>query len=106
MPVYLMIEIAVRDRELYQEYVAKVPAIIEQYGGKYLVRGGRVIPLMGGWNPERVILIEFDRIEKVQSCYQSKEYLEIAPLREHSTTARSIIIEGYPPVDTSGKSSR
>jgi uncharacterized protein (DUF1330 family) len=106
MPVYLIVEIAVRDRELYQEYVAKAPAIIEQYGGKYLARGGRVTPMMGGWSPERVILIEFDSIEKLQSCFQSKEYLEIAPLREQSTTARSIIIEGYPPDDTSSRSSK
>jgi uncharacterized protein (DUF1330 family) len=106
MPVYLIIEIAVKDRELYEEYVAKLPAIIEAYGGKYLARGGRVTPMMGGWNPERVILIQFDSIEKVQSCFQSKGYLEIAPLRDQSTTARSIIIEGYQPDDTSGRSSK
>jgi uncharacterized protein (DUF1330 family) len=106
MPVYLIIEIAVKDRKLYEEYVAKVPAIIEGYGGKYLARGGRVTPLMGGWSPERIILIKFESIEKVRSCFQSKEYLEIAPLREQSTTARSIIIEGYPPDDISGRSSK
>jgi uncharacterized protein (DUF1330 family) len=97
MPVYLIIEITVKDRELYSEYVEKVPAIIEKYGGKYLARGGRVTPLMGGWNPERIILIEFDTVKQIHKCFQAKEYLEIAPLREQSTTSRSIIVEGYAP---------
>jgi uncharacterized protein (DUF1330 family) len=40
MPVYLIIEIAVKDRKLYIQYVEKVPAIIEKYGGRNLARGG------------------------------------------------------------------
>jgi uncharacterized protein (DUF1330 family) len=97
MPVFLIIEIAIKDRELYSHYVEKVPAIIEKHGGRYLARGGTVTPLMGDWNPERVILIEFDTAEQIHKCFQSPEYLEIAPLREQSTTSRSIIVEGYSP---------
>jgi uncharacterized protein (DUF1330 family) len=95
MPVYLIIEVEPKDRELYAQYVEKVLSIIEKYGGRYLIRGGRVIPLMGDWNPERVILIAFDDIDQIRECFQSREYLEIAPLRERSTTSRSIIVEGY-----------
>jgi uncharacterized protein (DUF1330 family) len=94
MSVYLLIEITVKDRELYSKYVQAVPSIIEKHGGKYLARGGNVTPLMGGWNPERIILIEFDDIEHVHKCFRSPEYLEIAPLREQSTASRSIIFEG------------
>ena len=97
MSVYLIIEITVKDRELYSKYVEKVPAIIKEYGGKYLARGGSVTPLMGGWNPERIILIEFGTVEQIHKCFQAKEYLEIAPFREQSTTSRSIIVEGYAP---------
>lgn len=93
MSVYLLIEITVKDREIYSKYVQAVPSIIEKYGGRYLARGGNVTPLMGGWNPERIILIEFDDIEHVHKCFRSPEYLEIAPLREHSTVSRSIIFE-------------
>jgi uncharacterized protein (DUF1330 family) len=97
MPVYLIVEIAVKDRDLYSQYVEKVPALIEKHGGRYLARGEKVKPLMGDWNPERIILIEFDSIEQIHGCFHSKEYLEIAPLREQSTVSKSIIVEGYAP---------
>jgi uncharacterized protein (DUF1330 family) len=57
MSVYLIIEIAVKNREMYLQYVQKVPPIIEKHGGRYLARGGAITPLMGDWNPERIILI-------------------------------------------------
>ncbi len=94
MAVYLLIEITIKDRELYSKYVEMVPLIIEKHGGRYLARGGKVTPLLGDWKPERLILIEFDSIEQIHECFRSKEYLEIAPFREQSTISRSIIVEG------------
>jgi uncharacterized protein (DUF1330 family) len=51
----------------------------------------------GNWNPERVILIEFDSLERVQACFRSPEYLQLAPLRERSTMSRAIVVEGCEP---------
>ena len=95
MAVYLIIEIAVKNREMYLQYIQRVPTIIRKYGGRYLVRGGTVTPLMGDWNPERVILIEFESVDQIQKCFGSPEYREIAPLREQSTISKSIIVEGF-----------
>lgn len=97
MSVYMIIEIEIRNNELYSKYVNKVPEVIEKYGGRYLIRGGKVTPLSGNWNPERIILIEFETIEQLQECFKSTEYLELAPLRKQSTIGRSIIVEGYLP---------
>jgi uncharacterized protein (DUF1330 family) len=94
MPVYLIIDVAVTDPELYAEYVEQVPAVVERYGGRYLARGGDVVPLTADWRPQRIILIEFDSIDQVRDCFTSPEYLALAPLREESTTSRAIIIEG------------
>jgi uncharacterized protein (DUF1330 family) len=95
MPVYMIIEIEIRNPELYSGYVEAVPQVVETYGGRYLVRGGQVTPLSGDWNPERVIVIEFESAEQLQRCFTSPEYLQIAPLREQSTVSRSIIVEGH-----------
>ena len=94
MPVYLMIEIAITDQEMYAEYVEKVAAVVQRYGGRYLVRGGNVVSLAGDWCPQRIILVEFEAIEQIQKCFTSPEYLDLAPLRERSTTSRAIILEG------------
>lgn len=97
MPVYLIIDITIKDQEVYAEYVDQVPAVVERYGGRYLVRGGGVTPLSGDWHPERIIVVEFDGIEQIQDFLGSPEYLALAPLRKQSTTSRSIIVEGSAP---------
>jgi uncharacterized protein (DUF1330 family) len=99
MPAYLILEIEIKNKKLYSKYIERVPEIIEKYGGRYLVRGGKVTPVSGNWNPERIVVIEFDTVEQVQKCFQSPEYREIAPLREQSTISKSIIVEGYSPPD-------
>ena len=97
MPVYMIIEIKIMDYELYTKYVEKVPEIIKKHGGRYLVRGGEVIPMFGNWNPERIVLIEFDNEEQLRNCFNSPEYLKIAPFRENSTITKSVIVNGCLP---------
>jgi uncharacterized protein (DUF1330 family) len=99
MPVYLIIEITITDPEMYSRYVGKVFDIVSGYGGRYLARGGKITPLSGNWQPQRIILIEFDTAEQVEKCFGSAEYLELAPLREQSTTSRAIIVDGCSSVD-------
>jgi len=95
----MIVEVEITNNEMYSEYVEKVPEIISRYGGRYLVRGGKVTSLTGNWNPEKIILIEFETIEHLQRCFESAEYLEIAPLREQSTNSKAIILEGFLPRD-------
>jgi uncharacterized protein (DUF1330 family) len=96
-PVYLIAEVEVVNPELYARYAESVPAIIKKYGGRYLVRGGRVSPMSGDWNPQRLIVMEFESAEQLKRCFASPEYLEILPLREQSTASRAIVVEGYSP---------
>lgn len=92
MSAYVIIDIKVLDTDSYSDYVRKVPPIIEKYGGRYLVRGGEITTLSGGWHPERVILLEFDSAEQVNNWLTSPEYAEITSLREKSTESKAILI--------------
>ena len=95
MSLYMVVEIEVKDPELYEEYVEKVYDIVTKYGGKYLVRGGSITPTSTSWIPDRLIIIEFQNKKQVKDCFQSSEYLELAPLREKSTLSKTILVEGY-----------
>ena len=97
MSVYLIIDIAIIDQEVYAEYVEKVSGVVEKYGGRYLVRGGEVFPVAGDWHPKRIVIVEFENPEQVQEFYASPEYLALAPLREASASIRAIITEGFEP---------
>lgn len=94
MSVYAIIEITIKDKDTYFNYVDRVRAIVEKYKGRYLIRGGKVTPFLGNWHPERIILIEFPSSEDFAKCFGSQEYKEIAPLRECSTISRSVLVEG------------
>jgi uncharacterized protein (DUF1330 family) len=94
MAVYLIVDVSVLDPEVYAEYVERVPLVVEQYGGRYLSRGGEVVPLSGGWRPQRIILVEFYNMEQVHDFFSSPEYQPLALLRERATDSRAIIVEG------------
>lgn len=93
MSVHVIIDIKVLNKDMYAEYVRKVPPIIQKYGGRYLARGGKITPLSGTWHPERVIILEFDNAGQVNNWLTSPEYAEVASLRENSTISNSIMLE-------------
>ena len=95
MSVYMIIEIEIKDEKLYAEYVQRVPEVIAKHGGKYLARGAAT-PLSGNWNPERIIVIEFESLEDLKKCFASSEYRKLAPIREQSAVGKSIAIEARP----------
>ena len=95
MGVYFIAEIQqIHDRESYSKYAKAAFEIVKKYGGKYHIRGGKATAYFGGWEPGRLVVVEFDSQEKLHQCFQSAEYRAIAPLRENSTTGRAIIAEG------------
>jgi|WetSurMetagenome_2_1015567.scaffolds.fasta_scaffold402860_2 uncharacterized protein (DUF1330 family) len=95
MPVYLLIEINVRDYELYSEYTTQVLPLVERYGGSYLIRGGEVFPVSGDWRPERLVLVQFETMDLVQDFLTSSEYQALIPLRLRASTSRALIAEGF-----------
>ena len=95
MPVYFIAEVQeITDQTSYLEYVEFAEKIVKKHGGKYLVKGGNSITVSGDWEPIKIIVIEFEDIEKLRSCFSSDDYKAIAPLRQKSTTGRAIAVEG------------
>tara|TARA_B100001113_G_scaffold344586_1_gene333186 strand:+ start:496 stop:783 length:288 start_codon:yes stop_codon:yes gene_type:complete len=59
--------------EKLKEYALKAKPAIENFSGKFLVRGGRNRTNEGMDTP-RVIVVEFPNYDKALECYDSKEY--------------------------------
>jgi uncharacterized protein (DUF1330 family) len=97
MAYYMVLEIEVQDPTAYADYVSRVPETVAKYGGRYLVRGGAVQPLIGGWQPERLVILEFPTRERMQEWNASAEYQELAAIRERSTRGRAIGVQGCRP---------
>ena len=87
--VYMLIDISVKDPVIYREYVSKAVPIIQRYGGRYLAKCDNVISFSGNWNPERMVIIEFERLDLLRQCFNSEDYKKISYLREQSTEGKS-----------------
>ena len=94
MAAYVIADIDIIDPAAYEEYRARVPGVIAQYGGKYAARGGKVEPLEGGWAPKRIALLEFPSLEQAQKWYRSPEYAPLIKLRQKASRGKVIIVEG------------
>lgn len=59
MTAYLVVELAITDPVAFARYRELVHPTVAAYDGRYLVRGGAMVPLEGDWHPERVTIIAF-----------------------------------------------
>ena len=94
MAAYLIVDITVRDEEHYAAYRARVTDQIQQYGGEYLVRGGRIERLEGDWQPSRVVVIRFESISAARRWWESDDYAELKAIRQATTDTNMIVVEG------------
>jgi uncharacterized protein (DUF1330 family) len=94
MAAYVIGEIEVTDPSLYDDYRKQVLATVQKYGGRFIVRGGRVEPLEGGWAPKRVVVLEFPSLEQAHKWYRSPEYAPLITLRQKAARGRLLLVEG------------
>ena len=94
MPGYVVAEVDVTDPATFAKYAEKAPGTIAQYGGHYVIRGGKFDSIEGD-APKRFVVIQFDSVEKAKAWEDSPEYSAIKPIRHSSAKSRVFIIEGY-----------
>ena len=94
MAAYLVAELEITDPAVFEEYRKRVAATISAHGGRYLARGGTLESLEGGWNPKRMVILEFPSLAQAKTWYGSPEYQELLKLRLRSSKSKVVLIEG------------
>jgi uncharacterized protein (DUF1330 family) len=94
MPAYVIAEIEITNPDGYKEYTALVPATVAQYGGRFIVRGGKAHVLEGEWPERRRVVIEFASVEAARKWWDSPEYQKPKALRKANSKGRLLLIEG------------
>ena len=92
----MVVRIDVTDWEQYRKYTAVTPGIVARYGGKFIVRGGRMETVEGPEEERRIVILEFPSWEDAQSFYHSPEYSEARRIREGAAEGQFLLIEGAP----------
>lgn len=94
MAVYLILDTEVHNADAYEEYKQKAQPLVEKYGGRYLVRGGKHQVVAGDWNPTRLVLLEFPSLEALQQLESSPEYQPVKAIRLANATSNAVVVEG------------
>jgi len=94
MAAYVLAEIEITNPDGYKAYTTAVPATIEKYGGKFLVRGGNIHVLEGDWPQRRRVLIEFPSVDVARRWWDSTDYEKPKAMRRANSKGRLILLEG------------
>jgi uncharacterized protein (DUF1330 family) len=70
-----------------------MPAALATAGGHYVIRTQKFTSFDGN-PPERLVVIAFDSVEKVQAWHNSAAQKEIDAARAKSTDSLSFMVEG------------
>jgi uncharacterized protein (DUF1330 family) len=94
MPAYLIARVQVNDAAAYEEYKRLAAAAIEKFGGRYRARGGTTVTLEGAEEKSRVVIVEFDSLEKAKEWYGSKDYQKAIAARSGCATVQFLVVDG------------
>ena len=94
MTAYLIVDVAIRDPQRYEDYKQKVPALIERHGGEYLVRGGAHEVLEGTWQPSRLVLFRFPNRDAIKAFLADPEYQPLAAVRHSIADSSLVAVDG------------
>ena len=91
---YWIARVDVHNEDGYKPYMVANLGIFKQFGGRYLVRGGKSESVEGG-SRSRNVVIEFPDYANALACYLSPEYQNNIKVRQPHAVAEIVIIEGY-----------
>lgn len=94
MAAYVVVDAKSSDPERMAEYRRLSLLAVTKFGGRYLVRGGAYEVLEGDWRPERLVVVEFESMEKAKAFYDSPEYVAARRARAGCSRFDMLLVEG------------
>lgn len=94
MSAFIIVDITINDPQEYEAYKKLTPASITAFNGKFVVRGGQTETLEGGWEPGRMVVLEFPSVQQAKAWWASAEYAPAKTIRHRSASTKMIVVEG------------
>ena len=76
------------------DYVKRINATLEPYGGRFRVHGTPRLEVLEGEWTDSLIVIEFPDYERGKAWYESPEYQELIPLRADNSEGDIFLVDG------------
>ncbi|MDH6143216.1 MULTISPECIES: DUF1330 domain-containing protein [Kitasatospora] len=77
------------------EYLERIDATLDDFGGRFIVHGNPIELVEGSWDGN-LIIIEFPDLERARAWYDSPQYQEILPLRTENSVSDTLLVGGMP----------
>jgi uncharacterized protein (DUF1330 family) len=97
MSVYVIAQGKIENRELLDQYGAKVGPTIKSHQGRVVAYDEEPEVVEGSIVHPRTVILEFPSMTAFYAWYDSPEYQEILPLRLNSTPGTLIVVKGFKP---------
>ena len=94
MTAYAISEVEMRDLDGFEAYRTLAAKTVAQYGGRYLVRGGKAELAEGNLPPQAIVIVEFLSMARLKEWYASPEYAEALKIRAGALERRLLFVEG------------
>lgn len=95
MPAYMIVTAKIHDRDAFiQGYGAAAGALVEQFGGRYVLRGPGARLLEGEFGDgASMVISEWPDMAAAEAFWTSPEYAEAKKLREGIADVQVVLIE-------------
>jgi uncharacterized protein (DUF1330 family) len=77
------------------DYLLRIDATLDPFGGRFLVHGTLPEVLEGRW-PGVLVVIGFPDLDAARAWYHSPAYQEILPLRTRNADGVTLLVDGVP----------
>jgi uncharacterized protein (DUF1330 family) len=77
------------------EYLRRIDATLEPFGGRFLIHGGDTQVLEGQWSGDLIVVAFPDR-DRARAWYDSPAYRDILRLRADNSDGEVILVDGVP----------
>ncbi|EED34057.1 conserved hypothetical protein [gamma proteobacterium NOR5-3] len=96
MAAYMIVLAKVYDREKFLAgYAAEAARLVEQFGGRYLLRAPNALALEGTLGDGRsVVISEWPDLASAQRFWDSEAYRKVAESRRDICDAQVLLVEG------------
>ncbi len=91
---YIYAEVEVTDPAGFESYRDGVPATVEAFGGRYLVRGGDPEVLEGDRGSTRAVILEFESRARALEWYNSADYSGLKAIRQRTAKTTAFVLSG------------
>jgi uncharacterized protein (DUF1330 family) len=94
MTVYVVAQLSIHDRSRYDRYAAQFMSVLAPFDGTLLAADESPVVVEGGWDGDKIVLLEFPDRGAYAAWAESPEYVEIAKDRMAATTGSVVLFSG------------